>query len=262
MSEVSLVDGHIDNRLTDKEIVGNLNEIVHLYAKDTATTVKGIPLIAFLGDVLDLINRYKAENEKLNIEIKAMRGAANSYKAEVERLKKENEILSENADTAFQDGLNEAQDLYANQIKYEIESEAIKNFAELVKDLFASEDDVRTEIDNLVIGYGDESKLNVTNAGIANSQDFTPDVIEGLLKEVKKINYNGKHIILGNQSVLQKLDMNELPDYCYFISIYDMKPDELLLVTDSDLKEMLYPFIENNPDKVLRGKQTRGGSEK
>lgn len=36
---------------------------------------------------LDLINRQQADNEKLNVELKAMRGAANSYKAEIERLK-------------------------------------------------------------------------------------------------------------------------------------------------------------------------------
>ena len=35
-------------------------------------------------------------------------------------LKYENEILSINADNAFQDGLNEAQGLYAEQVKAEI----------------------------------------------------------------------------------------------------------------------------------------------
>lgn len=62
---------------------------------------------------LDLINRQKAEIEaliagqetlqkyrdeeinRLEIELKAMRGAANSYKAEVERLQKENDVLIE-----------------------------------------------------------------------------------------------------------------------------------------------------------------------
>lgn len=64
-------------------------------------------------DTLDFINRLQAENE---------------------RLKKENEILSINADTAFQDGLNEAQDLYAKQVKAEIKSEAVREFAERLKD--------------------------------------------------------------------------------------------------------------------------------
>ena len=37
-------------------------------------------------DVLDLINRQKAEIERLNVELKAMRGTANSYKLDNERL--------------------------------------------------------------------------------------------------------------------------------------------------------------------------------
>ena len=37
-------------------------------------------------DALDLINRQKAEIERLNVELKAMRGAVYSYKLESERL--------------------------------------------------------------------------------------------------------------------------------------------------------------------------------
>lgn len=40
-----------------------------------------------MKDTLDLINRLQAEKQDLEIELQAMRGAANSYKAEVERLK-------------------------------------------------------------------------------------------------------------------------------------------------------------------------------
>ena len=58
----------------------------------------------------------------------------NHQDAEIERLKAENKILSKNADTAFQDGLNEAQDLYAAQIQDKIKSEAIKEFAERLKE--------------------------------------------------------------------------------------------------------------------------------
>lgn len=60
------------------------------------------------ADALDLINRLQAD---------------------IERLKNKNEILSINADTAFQDGLNEAQGLYAEQVKAEV----IKAFAERLK---------------------------------------------------------------------------------------------------------------------------------
>lgn len=57
----------------------------------------------------------------------------NRQQAEIERLKNENKILSKNADTAFQDGLNEAQDLYAEQVKDEIKSKAVREFAERLK---------------------------------------------------------------------------------------------------------------------------------
>lgn len=39
-----------------------------------------------IRNTLDLINRQKAEIEGLNVELKSMRGAANSYKLENERL--------------------------------------------------------------------------------------------------------------------------------------------------------------------------------
>lgn len=46
-------------------------------------------------EAIDLLNRKDAEIEKLEIELKAMRGAANSYKAEVERLQKEVEQFAD-----------------------------------------------------------------------------------------------------------------------------------------------------------------------
>lgn len=50
----------------------------------------------------------------------------NRQKVEVERLKSKNEILSHNADNAFQEGLNECRELFEPEIK----SEAYKEFAE------------------------------------------------------------------------------------------------------------------------------------
>lgn len=67
----------------------------------------------------NLINRQQTVYADLSKIIK-------KQKEEIVRLEYENEILSKNADTAFQDGLNEAQDLYAEQVKDEIKSEAIK----------------------------------------------------------------------------------------------------------------------------------------
>lgn len=71
-------------------------------------------------------------------------------KAEIERLKRENEILSVNADTAFQDGLNEARDLYATEVENEIKAEAVREFAEKLKDIYSVHDGLHLTIDNLV----------------------------------------------------------------------------------------------------------------
>ena len=90
---------------------------------------------------LDLINRQQAEiqriTEKFNCQQTVYADLSKiikNQKEEIVRLEYENEILSKNADTAFQDGLNEAQDLYAEQIKDEIKSEAIKECAERLKE--------------------------------------------------------------------------------------------------------------------------------
>lgn len=57
----------------------------------------------------------------------------NRQAAEIERLKKKNTILSKNADTAFQDGLNENRDLFKKEVEPEIRNEAIREFAERLK---------------------------------------------------------------------------------------------------------------------------------
>lgn len=53
----------------------------------------------------------------------------NRQKAEIEKLKSKNEILSYNADNAFQEGLNECRELFEPEIKFE----AYKEFAERIK---------------------------------------------------------------------------------------------------------------------------------
>lgn len=59
----------------------------------------------------------------------------NRQRAEIERLERANKILSKNADDAFQEGLNEAQDLYAKQVKNDVRAEAIREFAEKFDDV-------------------------------------------------------------------------------------------------------------------------------
>ena len=122
MSEVSLIDGHIDNGMTDEDIIKALECCI----KNDCDNCPFDSLRNFrdcLKGFLDLINRQKAENEKLNIELKAMRGAANSYKAEVERLREENIIASQKRANIF-----EILNAYERG-----RTEAIKEFAERLK---------------------------------------------------------------------------------------------------------------------------------
>ena len=62
--------------------------------------------------------------------------AFKNKEAEIEKLKKKNTILSKNADTAFQDGLNENRDLFKKEVEPEIRNEAIREFAEKLKKRF------------------------------------------------------------------------------------------------------------------------------
>ena len=67
---------------------------------------------------LDLLKRQKTEIERLK--------SMNQAKLDcIHDLQKENEILSRNADTAFQDGLNERRDVFAPEIKAEAYKELI-----------------------------------------------------------------------------------------------------------------------------------------
>ena len=70
--------------------------------------------------ILDLINRQQAEIDRLNIDLKAMRGAANSWKAEVQRIcKKEFDNIEIDIET--------------------VKSEAVREFAEKLKKLAMAE---------------------------------------------------------------------------------------------------------------------------
>ena len=138
-----------DKKLTDKEIVKAL-EICSTYK----ASCKNCPAFVkvdrsnckkVLIGAKDLINRLQAENERVRAKCetrtqeKLELGRIYTQKlktanAEIERLKEENTILSQNADTAFQDGLNKAQELYAEQIKSEIKAEAYKECVEKAKE--------------------------------------------------------------------------------------------------------------------------------
>lgn len=84
-----------------------LNYYRNLYYAEPQVTERGI-VANTINDVLNLINRQKEE---------------------IEKLKSKNEILSRNADNAFQEGLNECRELFEPEIK----AEAYKEFAERLK---------------------------------------------------------------------------------------------------------------------------------
>lgn len=65
--------------------------------------------------------------------IRQQRETINRLKSENERLQKENEILSTNADNAFQEGLNESRELFKQEVEAAIRAEARKEFIERLK---------------------------------------------------------------------------------------------------------------------------------
>lgn len=79
--------------------------------------------------LVEYVDGLDAENISLEL-LKSVRDLITRQQAEIERLKRENKILSINADNAFQDGLNEAQDLCAEQVKNEVRAEALEEIKE------------------------------------------------------------------------------------------------------------------------------------
>lgn len=126
--------------MTDNEII----KALEYCQSETTENCNKCPLVfkgacqqECLRKAFDLINRQQADLEfAKNINALQMEELMKAQ-AEIERLEKENTILSRNADTAFQDGLNEAQELYAEEIKSRVKTEAIKEFAERLKAKFA-----------------------------------------------------------------------------------------------------------------------------
>ena len=152
MSNVSLINGHIDGsetcdicgreipegrqecvicgykpkkqtNMTDNEIVNSLKEYID-FSEKMGLSYSTIIYIPKLKNVLDLINRLQAENERLKLEC----GLAkfDKYKAEFE------------------------------EFRTEIETKAYKEFAERLKEKLYIDDDnfnpivTETEIDNLL----------------------------------------------------------------------------------------------------------------
>lgn len=75
--------------MTDKEIIKIFERLCNVAAEPQALNAKAVRKLGVLSKAtLDLINRQKRRIHWLEIELKAMRGAADAFKAENERLKK------------------------------------------------------------------------------------------------------------------------------------------------------------------------------
>ena len=134
--------------MTDNEIIEALRCCADRYCKGCSEQGKANCRESVAALAWDLIDRQKAEIKRLKAEINVTKDAYISLQTKIE-------ILSQNADTAFQDGLNEAQDLYKQQIKEEIKAEAIKEFAERLKEKYKHHvlcgyEVINGELDNLV----------------------------------------------------------------------------------------------------------------
>ena len=133
------------DKLTDNEIIKALKELLEIMLCEG-----DLQRSATISKALDLINRLQAEKQNLEIELKAMRGAANSYKAENERLK--NLTLEKCCDNC----IHEEKTLQAspccecfghrnfvpkNLLKL-IKAEARKEFAERLKEIMCQDNEI------------------------------------------------------------------------------------------------------------------------
>ena len=119
--------------MTDNEIIKALGCCQH--RSDVIICNSNCPLFEWCEDednddnvcnlALDLINRQEQEKHNLEVELKAMRGAANSFKAENERLKNAYKQCAFERDAYIE---------IENTAIAEAKAEAYKEFAERLKE--------------------------------------------------------------------------------------------------------------------------------
>lgn len=87
-----------------------------------------------LNAVSDLINRQKAEIENLKVELKAMRGAANSYKLENERLLQKLQQAKSEAKKEFAEKIKQRERIMKYDLfpKYAV---SVKDIDDIVKEM-------------------------------------------------------------------------------------------------------------------------------
>lgn len=86
-------------------------------------------------------------------------------------------------------------------------------------------------------------------------KEFTgyEEVFDNFIKAVEQFDLHTTNILLGHPLDLLEMDMKQFPSNCYFISEHLAKRGELLMIKDGELKELLYNFVKDNPDRVFRG---------
>lgn len=147
--------------MTDKEIIKALEDCsTYAYHYCSECGFKDGDL---LKAALDIINRQQAEIVRLKSMNQAKLDAIHDLQAQ-------NELLSRNADTAFQDGLNERRDLFEPEIKAEV----IKKFVERLKDRIVNGPSV----------YPIESATLAFLNGSSHRQLEILEIIDNLVKEM------------------------------------------------------------------------------
>lgn len=99
--------------------------------------------IEFYEDILDHI---KIQDK----EIKNLKSLVDAKIKRIRDLEAQNEILSRNADTAFQDGLNERRELFEPEIRAEVCKEVADKLTPLYETLCVSKSDWEYEINSLL----------------------------------------------------------------------------------------------------------------
>ena len=86
-------------------------------------------------EALALINRQEQEKQNLEIELKAMRGAANSYKAEVERLNTYLDVIGYSTDKIKAEAYKEFADKFKKKLSQKYTTSLWKVYCEEIDNL-------------------------------------------------------------------------------------------------------------------------------
>lgn len=99
-------------------------------------------------------------------------------------------------------------------------------------------------------------KRNVGWTKMKNIQSgLTEKEFDDFNKAVEKFDLHTIEIFLAHPLDLLEMNMKKFPINSYFISVSTVKQGELLLIKNNELKEELYSFVKNNPDRVFRGER-------